>query len=1451
MATVDLDRRFVEWTKDADADPEVWARYRLSDGTLTWDDLLARRRVVVLAEGGSGKSTEFKRQLQLRSVAGKDAWYLTVQAIAENGIEGSIPPADRVRFRDWLASDRAGWLFVDSVDEAKLNRIRLERALRQVAAGIVGAERRAHVLISGRHTDWEVLRDLKLLNDELPIPVEALREPELTWQERLIKVLRRDQPKASESPTESALVTVMVPLDAPRVRQFAEGQGASGAQEFLEHVERADLWQFARRPLDLVWLLDHWRRFKHLGSLAETIQTSLIERLREFDAQRDRQGVLDAARAMAALERIAAAMVFGRIATIEIPDSELNLDRSGSALNLSDALPDFTGPERADLMTRPVFDPATYGLSRFHNDNFGVVRGYLAARWLERLRRKNLPRRKLFALLFGDPYGVPVVIPSARETAAWLSLWDRDVGQEVAKREPWVLLTGGDPGSLPADTRRAVLKELAHRMVAEDFLLPVLDADSLKRFSSEELSETIRELWLGYPDHAELRSLLLRLILLGRLRSCADLAADMALGPNTERRLRLLGGRALASTADDSTKQRYAEFVLARLSELPNAIIWDAVDGLFPNFIKPDDLLSITGTIDLCDSDGALGFEWQGPALVTRLTSTADVEQLLQGLLGQLGGQPGDFGHRLDPREDEYCPAIGALACDLLKRCRSDEASALAIQAALRLGTSRRSRTTPWQSVSDLPKRLLENSSRRRIVFWEAARRLAEHTALAGRPLDHPYQMSLLGWPPRLSQEDLVWLLADGPNRGAANERRLAIHAALEIAQQRGATPALRSQIESVARSDPEMATAFAAAMATPARSAEQLASEAELQEHLERNDAAQSELERAWLEFVTGLRANPAQLGQLLPASDDAADSRLVSLWRLLDGAGRLRNHFAIDTLADVEPILGTPLTDELREALIRFWRSRNPRLASSRQEPERNVINTLDCMGIAGISLESQRDPEWAMRLNSDDARRAVGYATLELNGFPTWLSQVASARPDDAAAVLALEIDREIAIGGTAGTHFKTLQSLSYAGDDIKRLMASPLFDQLQQRQIIAEVALAFLLEVVSAHLPATRRGELLDLARVRLVTDDPGVAALYLSAAFAVNSDAAAEALSVRLDALSDSDQRDLVERLLPLLFGDRLSALGPNPKAISFSCLVRLIRIAYAAVRVDEDRQHAGGIAYSPDLRDRAEWARNAAFKSLVDCGGRATFDALLSFRDIPAFPIPRARLESLSIERAAADAEHDPWRRDDATQFEHRHESTPRTPLDLQRLALTRFADIQDALAGSDFSQAETLQRLPDENAVQKWVADRLDLLKGTSYSVERESRVINEKEPDVRLRAKQSQATLPIEIKLTDRWSLADLETALLNQLCGRYLRATDARHGVLLLVHRQPRSDGWRKAGSTACLDFKHLIDHLTQLAARVAGQDPSAPQPEIAVLDISNLTPAVPSLVGRSSS
>jgi hypothetical protein len=1438
-ATLDLDRRFLEWRKEPGADPEVWSRFRLNDSTLTWSDLLKRRRVVVLAEGGSGKSTEFKRQARLQIDSGQDAWYLTVQDVAEEGIEQSLSPADRQRFRAWKASKRSGWYFIDSIDEAKLNRIRLEKALRRIAADIAGAEGRAHLMISGRHTDWESERDLARLNSELPIPPDPIASASATADELLTSILRGEQSDEPAKAAETSLIAVMVPLDSDRVRRYAEGRGIPDVEGLIEHVERADLWQFARRPLDLDWLSDYWRRHKRLGTLAEMVETSLVERLKEVDPQRDRVTTLNASRAMAALERVGAALVFGRVATISIPDSRADLDSSDNALKLEEVLPDYSGPERADLITRPVFDPATFGRARLHNDNLGVVRAYLAARWLLRLRNGNLSRRALRSLIFGDTYDESLVLPSIRETAAWLSLWDADVAREVAKREPWVLLTGGDPGSVASDSRRAVLKELARRMVEHNFALPILDADSLKRFSNPDLADTVRELWFAHPSHEDLRSLLLRLIALGGLTACADLATGAAKAAETSRRLQQLAGRAVIAVADPAAKRCYAEYVVGHLTQLPNSVIWDAAEGLFPTLLSPDELLTITGSVDLTDTDGGLGFEWQGAELVGRLQSKADIEQTLRGFLTQLGGRAGSIGGPPDKRDDAFFPAVAALACTLLKLSPPEQAPALAVEAALRLGRERGSNLTSWKPVRELPALLLTTPERRRIAFWEAAKRFGDHPALRGGPLVRPYQMQMLGWFPGLRLQDLDWLLPDGASRAVVSERRLAVTAALDAAQYPDTSTEVLARIREEASRDPEMAAAFQSATTPRERSAEELESLADLEEAQRSNAAAQEERERGWRASVARLRADPRQLRDLLTPTEQAADPRLIDLWNLLSLAERKRNRYAFDSVSALEPILGPELSQEFRDALIRFWRLWVPRLASTRPPEQRNVINTLDCVGIAGITLEAHGDDAWATRLNSSEATRAASYATLELAQFPSWVSSLAKTNPDAVLPVVRGEISAELS-DDHPGPNYKVLQDVVYSDSAVKALMAPAMLDELKIRSAIPEPKLELLLEVVlTGNLRENQRQELLEIALQRFRgAEEQSVAALYVGAAFGIDAGRATDALTARLDQMPEPDRKELVEYVLPKLFGDRLPVIRRQFVGLPFTVLVRMVTIAYTAVRVCEDRRREGGLAYSPDQRDRAEWARNAAFKTLVDTPGRATHRALHEFADIPDFPVTRERLTSIALERAAADSEYDPWFPGDAHTFETSKEVVPRTPLDLQRLALDRITDIQDQLLTGDFAQGRTVKRLEKERDVQLWVADRLELMQGSPYSVERESRVVNEKSPDVRLRARASSASVPIEVKVAESWTLPQLEAALTTQLCGQYLRAADARHGILLIVHQNPRSLGWEVGASGAYLNFEQVVTHLKAMAAEISATDPNAPQPAIAMLDVSGV-------------
>ena len=83
-------------------------------------------------------------------------------------------------------------------------------------------------------------------------------------------------------------------------------------------------------------------------------------------------------------------------------------------------------------------------------------------------------------------------------------------------------------------------------------------------------------------------------------------------------------------------------------------------------------------------------------------------------------------------------------------------------------------------------------------------------------------------------------------------------------------------------------------------------------------------------------------------------------------------------------------------------------------------------------------------------------------------------------------------------------------------------------------------------------------------------------------------------------------------------------------------------------------------------------------------------------------------------------------------------------------------------LLHDDFSQGQTLKGIGSEKEVQKWAADRLRLKQGRSFSVEREPHVVDEKEPDVRIRAKATDANVSMEIKVAESWSLTELDDAL-----------------------------------------------------------------------------------------
>jgi antitoxin component of RelBE/YafQ-DinJ toxin-antitoxin module len=262
-----------------------------------------------------------------------------------------------------------------------------------------------------------------------------------------------------------------------------------------------------------------------------------------------------------------------------------------------------------------------------------------------------------------------------------------------------------------------------------------------------------------------------------------------------------------------------------------------------------------------------------------------------------------------------------------------------------------------------------------------------------------------------------------------------------------------------------------------------------------------------------------------------------------------------------------------------------------------------------------------------------------------------------------------------------------------------------------------------------------------------------------------------------------------------------------------------------------------GMVYSPGDRDRAQDARSNAFSQFANTPGRATFVTLNRWAEEQGFPVEPRRLRELARARAAQDSEHAPWLPSEAYELEQRFDPAPTTAKDLQEVAARRLSDIQHAVIHGDFAQGRTVKNLPNEMEVQKWVANELRNRQGRAYSVEREPHVADEKEPDIRLRAKASDVSLPIEVKVPESWTLVQLEEALTKQLTGRYLRAQDGKHGILLLVHRHARARGW-EAADGSFLTFGQVITHVRNIAEETAGSAYDAPQALVLALDVSGV-------------
>ncbi len=478
---------------------------------ITWDELLELWRVVVLAEPGTGKTEEFRETSKRLRREGRAAFLCRIESLQNLGLRESLDVGTAEELDAWIAGDDIAYIFLDSVDEARLSsRLAFEHALRRCAGELRPALTHARIFVSCRVSNWRANADRELVSRHLPSPpgtsivesgpIEARTDSDAPVTSAMPSSLEPGSPWA---------VYQLAPLGRDQILEFARQSGVANPSQFVAEIESAHATIFVERPQDLLELIAFWSQHGRLGNHAKMIEFNVQKKLVEPNPTRSEESPLSLNEAKEGAERLAAALTFHRRSSILLPDTPVEPKRMDSALDPTEPLPEWPTDKTQSLLDRAIFDEAAYGTVQFHHRS---VREYLAACWLRGLLAAGKSRRSIESLIFRHRYGLDVVSPSMRPVAAWLAVWDEKIRARLLSMAPEVLLEYGDPGSLPIPFREALLRSYASSRANQGSLSDLLDETMVRRMAHPELGPVINELIETYRHDHDTTSFLLRLV---------------------------------------------------------------------------------------------------------------------------------------------------------------------------------------------------------------------------------------------------------------------------------------------------------------------------------------------------------------------------------------------------------------------------------------------------------------------------------------------------------------------------------------------------------------------------------------------------------------------------------------------------------------------------------------------------------------------------------------------------------------------------------------------------------------------------------------------------------------------------------------------------------------------------------------------------------------------------
>ncbi|SDR00213.1 hypothetical protein [Pseudovibrio sp. Tun.PSC04-5.I4] len=1372
-----------------------------------WDDLLRSQRVLMISEAGAGKTYECQTQANRLWAAGEPAFFVELAALATEDVRNLLDAGEEARLDAWLSSQSdIATFFLDSVDELKLTLGSLERALKRLKKCIGNQLNRARIVITTR----PIPIDEQLIRDILPVPPAPSSE---TSEEKFAKIAMCDQQERRNTKNDNTApewrTVALMPLSDEQIVEFSRGQGVSNPELLLEDLQRRNAQDFARRPQDLIELCVDWREHNRIRSHRDQVASNVRVKLLPHDGRRE-PAELSSDKAIEGACRLALAMQVTRRLTIR-HSAASDVVSDEVALDPATILSDWQPNERKALLERPLFGFASYGRVRFHHRS---VTEYLASERLITLRRQGMPFNALKRILFAETKGKTIARPSKRPIAGWLALHENRVFELLRDHEPAVLLDEGDPESLTQKQRNQALSAFANRYGVGGWRGIQVPQIQVHRFATRELASDIDRIWKGGVENPDVREVLLDLIAEGHIEACADIAFDVAQDTEASERERIFALDALIALED----KRLSEFVAAIAAGddcWPDSIAERAMIRLFPKHASVGELCQTLQWIKQANSNVS-GLTWHlARTIQTSKHGIITLELLRDSLLNlvQKGLKWRHYLPHITCNQPHLSSVLAAVCERGLKFDQSDKwlhAGAL----ALRLNHSNYGDGEPNNS---LRKRLASlNADGTARLFWIEDALLQSLHELTD-PRERFAAIKVHDQPIHLnSDRDLTWVCNTlGDNTCDVSKRAVLLEAAIRLSPNREIWKKHVEGLRPLVSDEPSFLHRIDEALKPSRYEKDERRMERQQAQLKKKEERRKAKAYASWVLFCREVANQP----------EDAFSSKkskitAFNLWRAMS--------HGVDNIWSsgwnrrfIEELFNKETVDRLRRVLMKIWRDEHPTLPSERSEGEHNTHFSRWQLGLAAIYAEAE-DPDWATKLSDQEALLAIRYALIKLNGLPQWIEALAEAYPSAVDQTLGNELSWELGQEPAAHGHSMMLQRIGYTSETVARLFIPRLEIWLETgedqvlganntdgmtgrvRQVTREIL---------KHDDGTAFERLKQVAVQRLELELPiELHQVWLSTLMRIAPLVGIEKLEKQIKTVEPAERSEAVS-WFAILFGDRQDAIGLSDERFTPQMLLRLLRLAYRHVRIQDDASHEG--SYTADTRDNAEWARNNIVTALFNAKGEEGLAAKLEMAADPLFVYFKDRILAMAEENWAQEIDVDAFDETQAVALDHSGEAPAKTNEAMFAIMKDRLSDLDDLLL-RDISPRQLWADISTEKIMRREIARELHHLRNSIYTVDQEAVTADEKETDIRLRSVASPHEAVIELKLGDTRSARDLRDTIENQLVKKYMAAESSRSGALLVTLSKDRN--WEHPDDGRKIEAEELISLLCDESDRV---------------------------------